>query len=145
MKSLAPLAPLAAMVIGVWTAVPAHANSGQVIEGCHYSSLSGAWIYADGSLCRGDGEDPMVNRDGSPACAEGRTAVVTAPDRVMCVNPSVFTAPLVLDCYYAPQNRWDARCVGVRYGHLPPGYNTDDKGTWGRYDPWQGDCDSLGG
>jgi hypothetical protein len=56
----------------------------QTVEGCHWNNSS--WVYGDGSLCRGTGEDPTVGSDGLPACADGRLAVPQG-DRVMCISP----------------------------------------------------------
>jgi hypothetical protein len=60
---------------------PAHSDP-QVIEDCHWEAPN--WVYPDGALCRGTGEDPTVDGAGRPACADGRLAVVTGP-RVTCV------------------------------------------------------------
>jgi hypothetical protein len=64
--------------------VSAPAPHVQTIEGCHWNDSS--WVYDDGSLCRGTGEDPTVGSDGLPACADGRLAVPQG-DRVMCISP----------------------------------------------------------
>ena len=84
----AELAPASvATVVDAW---PSHATGGtQVIEGCHWVQGKDAWIYSDGSLCRGTGEDPKVDSLGLPACADGRLAVIMPETgRVMCKIPT---------------------------------------------------------
>jgi hypothetical protein len=56
----------------------------QIVEGCHWNDSS--WVYDDGPLCRGTGEDPTVGSDGLPAYADGRL-VVSQGDWVMCISP----------------------------------------------------------
>lgn len=70
----------AALALGTGTA---HADP-QVIEQCHWSDSAAQWIYSDGSLCRGSGEDPTTGSDGLPACADGRLAVLQPNGRVTC-------------------------------------------------------------
>lgn len=61
----------------------------QIIEQCHYDNVVGQWVYDDGSLCRGTGEDPTVDSQGKPACADGRLPVLEPSGRVMCVATSL--------------------------------------------------------
>lgn len=66
---------------GALTLGVAHADT---TEGCHWNGTTD-WVYSDGSLCRGTGEDPTVDVHGMPACANGRSATLTE-GRVMCVR-----------------------------------------------------------
>jgi hypothetical protein len=40
----------------------ADSGSGPFIEGCQWNQAADAWVYGDGSLCRGTGEDPNGGR-----------------------------------------------------------------------------------
>jgi hypothetical protein len=55
-------------------------------EGCTWSDSHGEWVYADGSACRGTGEEPATNMFGKPACADLWEAIPgTQPGTIMCV------------------------------------------------------------
>lgn len=92
MKAAVAAVVAAAALLG--SAVPAHAQARpETVEGCHYSASVAAWIYPDGSLCRGTGEDPTTDANGSPACADGLIAVPQQRFGTMtfrCADP-VFT------------------------------------------------------
>lgn len=49
---------------------PAASDTGTV-EGCSFDDASGNWLYSNGSLCRGTGEDPTADAQGNPVCANG--------------------------------------------------------------------------
>lgn len=71
---------IVASALLVWFAPGAYA---QPIEGCTWNGA--AWIYDDGGLCRGTGEDPTTDSAGHPACAGGRVAALQGA-RVLCAK-----------------------------------------------------------
>ena len=66
----------------------AHADSPQVIEGCHWNG-STDWVYSDNTLCRGTGEDPTHDGYGRPACADGLMWVPLANGHAVCTSVRV--------------------------------------------------------
>jgi hypothetical protein len=81
---VAVLAVLALLLMARWSVD--HLADGQTIEGCHWNRVSDAWVYDDDTLCRGTGEDPTVDSQGLPACANHRLAVLGADGRVTCIE-----------------------------------------------------------
>lgn len=92
-RQIIHVAALAGITFGVPLALePAFAaadqqiKADQVIEGCHWSDTAGQWIYPEGSLCRGTGEDPTTDGHGWPVCANGRLDVWQDNGRVTCID-----------------------------------------------------------
>lgn len=62
------------------------ASATGTVEGCSYDSASDNWLYSNGSLCRGTGEDPTTDANGNPVCANGNVANVHKRHGVVTVS-----------------------------------------------------------
>lgn len=64
---------------------PVASDTGTV-EGCSFDDASGNWLYSNGSLCRGTGEDPTTDAQGNPVCANGNAPAIHKRHGVVTVS-----------------------------------------------------------